>query len=817
MSTRAVAARRFFTAFYQWNNTWRKSPASRAPRACGQRSPSRRTVRAFSSSCPTAEERQDAIENQHATPQPHFRGVRLVTERTKMTETAPTSSVEPADPLRLRSLMRQVPQSVVVITSNFWDPEKCKVISQGMTVSSFNTVQMEPRPMISFNVRLPSKTYHAIKRPRTPNQFNVHILKNDPDGARIADSFTRGNDQHPFDLLEEAGVSVECASGDVPEINHESVIAVLSCSLERGQHARIFLDDHLVVVAEVKSIRHRDVDQTGLIYVNRAYAITALDQKKASPPKTLQEEDKKEASRPRSQQNRENRLRCVEQAKEKWNYYQLSTIPNLEERSLIRDRIREFVDECPELLSFRPSRAARIITEGFQLPAACGVNVPLVLHKRGSELGSLQPENKDWQSWQGYLGNDLEMYDFYGTVSADAVPIVAERVCRLFKNDPNASGYPRAHVLELCGAHRNTEGLPSRNLLTLARDAGLVPTSRTEQELNLEKVVTLELSERLEEIMRQSLSDLSPEKSKQLNEHTILEKIPQLGPRYHSRARLAELKKSMIREDLLESLPRADFDFYGPITSEQRPLLLERLLNAVLEDAQLQKAQQENTTDKLIRHKIHPGITGFDYQFVLQKFSSTDEKHLRAEVEAFRANQLKAWEREAEENWVFHGHLTPEKTEELFKSVQAYVGKDPSKAAELGVGGVLRAIGVQPNAATTYKSEVMLAKDNSFIKACIESHQPESIPAPSGLGESESKKTSSTLGDLARYKDDSDGVMEGESFMKYMTEDAQSERGTEDMRSEEADGQEAVSKAPHETVETDTAREKTVDDEPTRS
>ncbi|KAF2815144.1 uncharacterized protein BDZ99DRAFT_435320, partial [Mytilinidion resinicola] len=190
---------------------------------------------------------------------------------TKKTGNAPKSSVEPADPSRLRSLMRQVPHSVVVITANFWDAIQYKIISQGMTVSSFNTVQMEPKPMISFNVRLPSKTYTAITKPNTENQFKVHILKNDSDGARIADSFTRGNDQHPFDLLEEAGVSVEHASGNIPEINHESVIAVLSCSLLPSK--QIKLDNHLVLVAEVKSIRQRDVDQMGLIYVNRAYAV----------------------------------------------------------------------------------------------------------------------------------------------------------------------------------------------------------------------------------------------------------------------------------------------------------------------------------------------------------------------------------------------------------------------------------------------------------------------------------------------------------------------------------------------------------------
>jgi flavin reductase (DIM6/NTAB) family NADH-FMN oxidoreductase RutF len=57
----------------------------------------------------------------------------------------------------VRAAMRKVPYPVAVVTANGSDKGLA-----GLTVSSFNTVTIEPYPIVSFNVKLPSSTYDAI-------------------------------------------------------------------------------------------------------------------------------------------------------------------------------------------------------------------------------------------------------------------------------------------------------------------------------------------------------------------------------------------------------------------------------------------------------------------------------------------------------------------------------------------------------------------------------------------------------------------------------------------------------------------------------
>ncbi|KAK5627138.1 hypothetical protein RRF57_002853 [Xylaria bambusicola] len=63
-------------------------------------------------------------------------------------------------------------------------------IARGITVSSFTSLCIRPRPHVMFNMTLPSTMYEALI---TCKDFNVHILTPDEAGARIASVFTRGN------------------------------------------------------------------------------------------------------------------------------------------------------------------------------------------------------------------------------------------------------------------------------------------------------------------------------------------------------------------------------------------------------------------------------------------------------------------------------------------------------------------------------------------------------------------------------------------------------------------------------------------------
>lgn len=95
--------------------------------------------------------------------------------------------------------MRRVPYPVAIITStdpapsrtHHTEPESDPTSQfRGMTVSSFNTVTLTPQPVISFNVRRPSETLHALL---SSGRFLVHLLATNPHTAALARDFARGN------------------------------------------------------------------------------------------------------------------------------------------------------------------------------------------------------------------------------------------------------------------------------------------------------------------------------------------------------------------------------------------------------------------------------------------------------------------------------------------------------------------------------------------------------------------------------------------------------------------------------------------------
>ncbi|KAL3451049.1 flavin reductase like domain-containing protein [Aspergillus insuetus] len=113
-------------------------------------------------------------------------------------------------PDQVRLLMRRVPYPVAIITATDPTPtasytnttrttppvnthseaESLSTKYRGMTVSSFNTVTLTPQPVISFNVRRPSETLHALL---TSGRFLVHLLSPTQETAALARDFARGN------------------------------------------------------------------------------------------------------------------------------------------------------------------------------------------------------------------------------------------------------------------------------------------------------------------------------------------------------------------------------------------------------------------------------------------------------------------------------------------------------------------------------------------------------------------------------------------------------------------------------------------------
>ncbi|KAI0490991.1 hypothetical protein F4859DRAFT_30559 [Xylaria cf. heliscus] len=87
-------------------------------------------------------------------------------------------------------------------------------IARGITVSSFTSLCIRPRPHVMFNMTLPSTMYEALVACK---DFNVHVLTPDKHGARVASVFSRGNRlpvgetknlKYAFDIDADLGVFV---------------------------------------------------------------------------------------------------------------------------------------------------------------------------------------------------------------------------------------------------------------------------------------------------------------------------------------------------------------------------------------------------------------------------------------------------------------------------------------------------------------------------------------------------------------------------------------------------------------------------------
>jgi flavin reductase (DIM6/NTAB) family NADH-FMN oxidoreductase RutF len=177
-----------------------------------------------------------------------------------------------------------------------------------MTLSSFSSLSLFPEPVVTFNIRSPSRTLNALSRCR---QFLIHILDVSPEGARIADLFTKGNrikermDHSPFSegvrsgdfrVVSEPGVvGPEREEVALPRLQGAGVRRVLKCEILKGitgpgghpikdtlgeLHApkgMIRVGDHILVLAKVLEILDCNEQDSegqggyGLSYVDGKY------------------------------------------------------------------------------------------------------------------------------------------------------------------------------------------------------------------------------------------------------------------------------------------------------------------------------------------------------------------------------------------------------------------------------------------------------------------------------------------------------------------------------------------------------------------
>lgn len=188
------------------------------------------------------------------------------------------SGWRPTTPQDIRLFMRRVPHPVAVITANS-PAQKPPESFCSMTVSSFNTVCLEPKVVVSFNVKLPSATYEAI---HASGHFDVHLISSTVQGATIAElcSTGRGRELFKDDDGESSPPTPSTAEAEEEEeiepapLRSTDVMFALQCRLLQPD---VKVADHVIVLGEVlahrlpPTVKSWDGLSLGMLYVNRLY------------------------------------------------------------------------------------------------------------------------------------------------------------------------------------------------------------------------------------------------------------------------------------------------------------------------------------------------------------------------------------------------------------------------------------------------------------------------------------------------------------------------------------------------------------------
>lgn len=175
---------------------------------------------------------------------------------------------------QVRKLMRSVPQAIAIVTST--DISTGIPVFRGATISSFNTVTIEPTAIVSLNIKKPSSTFDAIE---SSGYFLVHLLSADQTTSKLAQLFTKGCSTAPFEKLEKLsqvrlpdvrGQAVTPDAGPPLIENYPSPGHLLCRYLAEKT---VQLGDHVVIFGTVDKVTRkvhslREPDTTCLAYAN---------------------------------------------------------------------------------------------------------------------------------------------------------------------------------------------------------------------------------------------------------------------------------------------------------------------------------------------------------------------------------------------------------------------------------------------------------------------------------------------------------------------------------------------------------------------
>ncbi|TGO44055.1 hypothetical protein BOTNAR_0971g00020 [Botryotinia narcissicola] len=160
-----------------------------------------------------------------------------------------------------------------------------------MTLSSFTTLTLSPEPIITFNIKRPSRTLDALKalypvglasssaKDNPDRWFHIHILESNTSGAQFASHFSRGGPMLPEDH------KLLYSPGAIADVTARGIRQTFHCEILRNHGTSGFIDvgDHTLVFGkvmkigfgkEVEKVKGRKKEWRGLCYMQGKYQMT---------------------------------------------------------------------------------------------------------------------------------------------------------------------------------------------------------------------------------------------------------------------------------------------------------------------------------------------------------------------------------------------------------------------------------------------------------------------------------------------------------------------------------------------------------------
>ncbi|KAF1956619.1 hypothetical protein CC80DRAFT_472182 [Byssothecium circinans] len=487
----------------------------------------------------------------------------------------------------LRSLMRRVPSSVVIVTASSTDPTTKAPVPLGTALSSFNTVSLDP-PYVSFNIKCPSQTLEAI---RTNGIFRVHLLDDHHKSAMIVDAFTRGNTPDAFKQRRHLVAISHKGNKKYVKIKSGNVVAALGCQLAH----EVTVADHVVVIAKVRSMEMFSDAESTLLYHDGAYRQnngTLLPV--ALKPSTA--------------------------GKDAHLYWEYPLFPGEEERKDFVNRLRRHIRHNPDYFDMEISQAVKVMTVKLNIPtSAFGVNFWLFMDECRTQAGRLSHRPAS-QIIQPILS------DYWGRLSPSDIASIVERSKKFVQSHSLALDLHYSAFYSFVGVHSRSIGLLASDILEPLRKEGLAdpelkagPNAKEFKHQGtdppLEALETLEI--RLREYYKSG------------NYETMhLKTVNDLKEELRETADWAYAHLTRVRNRILcEAFPTLFSDKYidirGEVSPEEARVVVARVVHAIITD------NPKLAYKRLLRPKsetlrtlgIHPMISGIDPDFLFGKIT----------------------------------------------------------------------------------------------------------------------------------------------------------------------------------------------------